>query len=94
MTLAPDGHWLAVGDRLSTVQLFPFPSGGQQGTYVGRVSIREDPYQLDNRWYANLDVGYFCTSVDVRMRTDEGYLATVTLDAKSVRVSLGFGYKF
>ncbi len=51
-------------------------------------------YQMDDRWYANFDFRYSGTSVDVQVRTDEGDLPTVTLDAKPLVVSLGFGYKF
>jgi len=51
-------------------------------------------YQMDNRWYANIDLRYSGTSVDVHVRTDEGDLPTVTLEIKPLVVSLGFGYKF
>ena len=51
-------------------------------------------YQMDNRWYANVDLRYFGTSVDAQVRTDEGDLPTVTLDIKPLVISLGFGYKF
>ena len=51
-------------------------------------------YQLDNRWYANVDLRYSGTSVDAQVRTDEGDLPTVTLDIKPLVISLGFGYKF
>lgn len=51
-------------------------------------------YQLDNRWYANLDLRYFGTTIDAQVRIEEGDLPTVTLDAKPLVVSLGFGYKF
>jgi outer membrane protein len=51
-------------------------------------------YQVDNRWYANIDLRYSGTSVDAQVRTDEGDLPTVKLDIKPLVVSLGFGYKF
>ncbi len=51
-------------------------------------------YQLDNRWYASLDLRYFGTTIDAQVRTEEGDLPTVTLDAKPLVVSLGIGYKF
>ena len=51
-------------------------------------------YQMDNRWYINIDLSYLGTSLDARVRTDEGDLPTVTLDTKPVVISLGFGYKF
>ena len=51
-------------------------------------------YQMDNRWYLNIDLRYFGTSLDAQMRTGDGDLPTVTLDAKPLVFSLGFGYKF
>ena len=51
-------------------------------------------YQMDHRWYANIDVRYLGTSLDARVRTDEEDFPTVTLDIKPLVVSLGFGYKF
>jgi outer membrane protein len=51
-------------------------------------------YQMDNRWYANIDFRYTGTSLDARVRTDEEDFPTVTLDIKPFVVSLGFGYKF
>jgi outer membrane protein len=51
-------------------------------------------YQMDNRWYANIDLRYSGTSLEVQVRTDEEDFPTVTLDAKPLVVSLGFGYKF
>jgi outer membrane protein len=51
-------------------------------------------YQMDNRWYLNIDLRYLGTSLDAQVRTDEGDLPTVTLDAKPLVISLGFGYKF
>jgi outer membrane protein W len=49
---------------------------------------------MDNRWYLNIDLRYLGTSLDAQVRTDEGDLPTVTLDAKPLVISLGFGYKF
>ena len=51
-------------------------------------------YQMDNRWYANIDLRYSGTSLDAQVRTAEENFPTVTLDAKPLVVSLGFGYKF
>jgi outer membrane protein len=51
-------------------------------------------YQLDHRWYANIDLRYSGTSLDARVRTDEEDFPTVTLDITPFVVSLGFGYKF
>jgi len=51
-------------------------------------------YQMDNRWYANVDLRYSGTSVDAQVRTDQEDLPTVKLDIKPLVVSLGFGYKF
>jgi len=51
-------------------------------------------YQMDNRWYANIDIRYSGTSLDVQVRTDGENLPTVKLDIKPLAISLGFGYKF
>lgn len=51
-------------------------------------------YQMDHRWYANIDLRYSGTSLDARVRTDEEDFPTVALDIKPLTVSLGFGYKF
>ena len=51
-------------------------------------------YQLDNRWYANIDLRYSGTSVDAQVRTDGENLPTVQLDVEPLAISLGFGYKF
>ena len=51
-------------------------------------------YQLDNRWYANLDLRYIGSSLDVRVSTEDEDYPTVTLDTKPIVFSLGFGYKF
>jgi len=51
-------------------------------------------YQMDNRWYANVDLRYLGTSLDAQVRTDGEDFPTVTLDATPLVVSLGFGYKF
>ena len=51
-------------------------------------------YQMNTRWYANLDISYLGASLDATVRTDEGDLPTVKLDIKPLVVSLGFGYKF
>lgn len=51
-------------------------------------------YQIDNRWYANIDLRYTGTSVDAQVRIDEVNLPTIKLDIKPLVISLGFGYKF
>jgi outer membrane protein len=51
-------------------------------------------YQMDHRWYVNVDLRYFGTSLDARVRTEEEDFPTVTLDIKPLVVSIGFGYKF
>ena len=51
-------------------------------------------YQMDNRWYGNIDLRYAGTSVDAQVRIDEENLPTVTLDIKPLVISLGFGHKF
>ena len=51
-------------------------------------------YQMDNRWYANVDLRHTGTSLDVQVRVDGENLPTIQVDAKPFIVSLGFGYKF
>ena len=51
-------------------------------------------YQMDNRWYANIDLRYTGTSLDAQVRIDEENLPTIKLDIKPLVISLGFGYKF
>jgi outer membrane protein len=51
-------------------------------------------YQMDHRWYANIDLRYSGASLDARVRTEEEDFPTVTLDITPFTVSLGFGYKF
>jgi outer membrane protein W len=51
-------------------------------------------YHMDHRWYANIDLRYLGSSLDARVRTDEGDLPPVTLNVKPLVISLGFGYKF
>ena len=58
---------------------------------VGQIGVN---YQIDNRWYVNLDLRYFGASLDVRVSTEEQDFPTVSLDTKPVVFSLGFGYRF
>lgn len=51
-------------------------------------------YHMDHKWYANIDLRYLGSSLDVRVRTDEGDLPPVTMDVNPFVFSLGFGYKF
>jgi outer membrane protein len=51
-------------------------------------------YQLDYSWYANIDLRYTGASLDAQVRTADEDFPTVTLEAKPLVVSLGFGYKF
>lgn len=64
-----------------------------EGGLAGVVQIGVN-YQMDNRWYANIDLRYTGTSLDAQVRTLEEDLPTVTLNAKPFVISLGFGYKF
>lgn len=59
--------------------------------FVGQIGVN---YQIDNRWYGNLDLRYIGSSLDVRVSTEDQDFPTVTLDTKPVIISLGFGYKF
>ena len=51
-------------------------------------------YQMDNRWYANVDLRYLGYSLEARARTTEGDLQPVTLDTKPWVIGLGIGYRF
>ena len=51
-------------------------------------------YQMNNRWYANLDISYLGASIDATVTTDEGELPTVKLDIKPWVLAIGLGYKF
>jgi outer membrane protein len=51
-------------------------------------------YQVDNRWYANLDLRYSGATLEAQVRVDGANLPTVQLDAKPLIISLGFGYRF
>jgi len=64
-----------------------------EGGPAGVVQIGVN-YQLDNRWYANIDLRYTGTTLDAQVRVDGENLPTIKLDMKPLIVSLGFGYKF
>jgi len=51
-------------------------------------------YQMNNRWYANLDISYLGASIDATITTEDGDLPTVKLDIKPWVFAVGFGYKF
>jgi outer membrane protein len=51
-------------------------------------------YQMDHRWYVNIDLRYLGTSLDARVRSEEEDFPTVTLDITPIVASLGVGYKF
>lgn len=51
-------------------------------------------YNLDNRWYANLDLRYLGVTLDARVRLAEGDVEPVTLDIKPWVLGIGFGYRF
>ncbi len=51
-------------------------------------------YQMNNRWYANLDISYLGASIEATVTTEDGDLPTVTLDIKPWVFAVGFGYKF
>ena len=51
-------------------------------------------YQMNNRWYANLDISYLGASIDATVTTDKGDLPTVELDIKPWVFAIGLGYKF
>ena len=51
-------------------------------------------YQMNNRWYANLDISHLGASIEATVTTEEGDLPTVELDIKPWVIAVGFGYKF
>lgn len=51
-------------------------------------------YQLDNRWYANLDLRWTRASLEARTRISGIDSPPVTLDVDPFTISLGFGYRF
>ena len=92
-----------VGLGLTWAAPFFKMSGDASDAGVEQIDVEGGPaiaaqigvnYQLDNRWYANVDIRYSGTSVDAQVRMDGENLPTITLDAKPLVVSLGFGYKF
>jgi outer membrane protein len=98
------GHWDPyVGLGVSwAVPFYDLPQAAEDAGYedinfesgpavVGQLGVN---YQVDNRWYVNLDLRYFNSSLDVRVNTEDEDFPTVTLDTSPVVVSLGFGYKF
>ena len=64
-----------------------------EGGLAGVVQIGVN-YQLDHRWYANIDLRYTGTTLDAQVRVDGENLPTIKLDMKPLIVSLGFGYRF
>lgn len=51
-------------------------------------------YQMDARWYANLDLRYSGVSIDARVTTEDGDLPPVALDINPFVIGIGFGCKF
>ena len=51
-------------------------------------------YTVNNRTSANFDVRYLGTTLDARVRTDEGDFEPVTLDIKPWVIGVGFQYRF
>ena len=72
----------------SGIEDMEFDSGP---TFAAQIGVN---YQLSNRWYANIDLRYFGTSLEAQVRVDGANLPTIKLDTKPVVISLGFGYKF
>ena len=58
---------------------------------VAQVGVN---YQLDNRWYVNLDLRYLGASLEARLSTEDEDYPPVTLDIEPFVVGLGFGYRF
>jgi outer membrane protein len=51
-------------------------------------------YALDTHWRASVDLRYLGVSLDARVRTAEGDLEPVSLDANPWVFGLGFAYRF
>ena len=51
-------------------------------------------YQVDNRWYVNLDLRYLGASLEARLSTEDEDYPPVTLDIKPFVIGLGFGRRF
>ncbi len=51
-------------------------------------------YQMDNRWYANVDLRYLGYSLEAETTTSDGDLPTVDLDTKPWVIGVGIGYRF
>lgn len=51
-------------------------------------------YDMDNRWYANLDLRYLGVSLDARTRLADGDAKPVSIDIKPWVIGAGFGYRF
>jgi outer membrane protein len=51
-------------------------------------------YQVDNRWYVNLDLRYLGASLEARLSTVEEDFPPVTLDINPFVFGLGCGYRF
>lgn len=51
-------------------------------------------YNLDNRWFANIDLRYLGVTLDARVRTDAGDFEPVTLNIKPFVVGIGFVHRF
>jgi outer membrane protein len=78
-------------------------SGNASNAGIERIDLEGGPaiaaqigvnYQMDNRWYANVDLRYLATSLDAQVTTDGEDFPTVTLNAEPLVVSFGFGHKF
>lgn len=51
-------------------------------------------YQMNNRWYANVDIRYLGYSLEARMTTTDGDLPMVELNTKPWVIGVGMGYQF
>jgi len=58
---------------------------------AARVGVN---YQVDNRWFVNLDLRYLDASLEARLSTEEEDYRPVQLDIEPFVVGLGVGYRF
>jgi outer membrane protein len=51
-------------------------------------------YDRDDRWYFNVDLRYLGTTLEARVRLEDGDAPPVDLDIKPWQIALGLGYRF
>jgi len=98
------GEWDPyIGLGVGWVPAFYSISGDLRDTGLERLDFDGDiglafqigvNYQLDNHWYANLDLQSTQVSLEARAKTAETDYPPVELKINPFTIGLGFGYKF